>query len=99
MRALPREHPVRRRAVGLPEHPQPQYLVPIRQSGAAVEAPVDHVALELEACAGAQQRGAQRVGILDPRLDLELVDGSDGGPAHAKIASSTAAVSASVANT
>ena len=73
----------------------------------AVEAPVEHVAPEFEHRAGAHQRGAQRVGILDPRLDLELVDGrgggggggGGGGPAHAKMASSTAVVSVSVANT
>src|SRR5205823_11364212 len=99
VRALPAEHTVRRSAVGRLEHPQPQYLVPVGQPVAAVEAPVEHVAPELEDRAGTHERGAQRVGILDPRLDLELVDGYGRGPAHAKMASSTAAVSASVANT
>src|SRR5439155_25339202 len=113
VRAFPREHPVGGRAVGRPEHPQPQDLVAVRQPATAVEAPVEHVALELEHRAGAHQRAAQRIGIFEPRLDLELVDGrgsgdgdgggggggSGGGPAHVKMASSTAAVSASVANT
>src|SRR5439155_907196 len=80
-------------------HPQPQDLVPIRQPVTAVEAPVEHVAPELEHRARTHQRGAQRGGIIDPRLDLELVDGCGRGPAHAKMASRTAAVSASVANT
>ena len=97
--ALPAEHTVRRSAGGRPEHPQPQDLVPIRQPVTAVEAPVEHVAPELEHRARTHQRGAQRGGIIDPRLDLELVDGCGRGPAHAKMASRTAAVSASVANT
>src|SRR6266536_1657836 len=98
-RALPPEHAVGSRAVGGPKHPQPQHFVAADERPFPVEAAVDHLTPERELGSGARERRPQAVGILDPRLDFELVRGRGRGRTHAKMAFSTAAVSASVSNT
>jgi hypothetical protein len=48
-------------------------VVAVRERAAPIEPSVDHVAPKVERRPGAHQRGPQLVGIVDPRLDLELV--------------------------
>src|SRR6266480_3680492 len=78
---------------------QPQHLVALLQRAATVEPSVDHVATKVERRPGAHQRGPQPVRIVDARLDFQLVRRRGRGAGHAKMASSTAAVSERVSNT
>src|SRR5207244_12910396 len=96
---LPGQYAVRGGAFRRSEHPQAQHLVASRQRSLPIEAPVAHLAPEFELGSRRDQRGPERVGVVHPRLDLELVRGRRRGRAHAKIASRTAAVSANVSNT
>src|SRR5438034_9207053 len=94
----PPQHAIGRTAVGRSKLSQPQHLIALRERTAPIEPSVDHVAPKVERRARARQRGAQPVGIVDPRLDFELVRRRGRELAHAKMASSTAAVSARVSN-
>src|SRR5207247_10347194 len=71
----------------------------VRAGTAPIEPSVDHVALKFERRARARQRGAPPLRIVDSCLDFELVRRRGRELAHAKMASSTAAVSARVSNT
>ena len=94
---LEAEHAVGGGAVRGAVDPQPQHLVAALQPAFPVEPPVDHGATECGDGAGPSQGLPQRLGVLHTGFDLQLVGGR--GPGQAKIASSTAAVSARVAKT
>src|SRR5438132_296324 len=97
---LPAQHPERGRAVAGPEDAHPQHLVSRFQLAPPVEAPIEHRAAKLETRAGTLERALQRRGVVDPRLDFQLVGGSGADRNHAaKMASSTAAVFARSENT
>ena len=101
-RPLPPEHAVRRRAVARDELTQAQHLVALDERAPLIEPPIDHVAPELERRARTGERGAHGVRIDHPRLDFELVHQRGGvgrgrcgrSTTHARMVSSTAAVSA-----
>ena len=100
VRPFPAQHAERGRAVGRLKNPQPQHLVAGGELTVPIEAPVQHGPAELEPGARALQGATHGVGVLDPSLDFQFVQWSGIARAHqAKMASSTASVSTSVANT
>src|SRR5206468_10732094 len=97
VRPLEAEHAVGGGAIRGAVDPQPQHLVAALQPAFPVEPPVDHSATACGDGAGPPQGLPQRPGVLHTGFDLQLVGGR--GPAQAKNASRSAAVSASVAKT